>query len=81
VRTTLTLDADVIAKLKAEVRKSGHSFKEVVNSFLRLGLSGHRAMKPTKSFVVESHRLGIRPELDYDNIGELLEQIEGPLHP
>ena len=44
MRTTLTLDDDVAAKLRAEARKSGRSFKETVNQVLRLGL--HTGEKP-----------------------------------
>lgn len=80
MRTTLTLDDDVCAKLQAEMRKSGRPFKQVVNHFLRLGLNARREMKPRKPFVVRARALGTRPGLNYDNIGELLEQTEGPLH-
>jgi hypothetical protein len=38
VRTTLTLDDDVAAKLKDLVRRKRVSFKEAVNSVLRRGL-------------------------------------------
>ena len=81
MRTTLTLDADVMTKLKAEARKSGRSFKDIVNSFLRLGLNALRPAKAPRPFVIKARDLGARPGLNYDNIGELLEQIEGPLHP
>ena len=80
MRTTLTLDEDVSARLRAAVRKSGKSFKQVVNDYLRLGLNGPRAMKPHKPFVVRARALGVHPGLDYDNIGELLETLEGPAH-
>jgi len=80
MRTTLTLDEDVIARLRAEAGKSGQSFKEMVNRFLRLGLSA-RAQSQPKPFVIQARSLGVRPGLNYDNIGELLEQLEGPLHP
>ena len=81
VRTTLTLDADVIAKLRIEARRSGRSFKEIVNAFLRLGLNAPRRVKSRRPFVIKARDLGVRPGLNYDNIGELLEQIGGPLHP
>ena len=35
----MTLDPDVAAKLRAEVRKSGLPFKQIVNAFLRLALN------------------------------------------
>ena len=81
MRTTLTLDADVIAKLRAEARRSGRSFKETVNAFLRLGLNALRPAKTPRRFVIRARELGRHPGLNYDNIGELLEQTEGPLHP
>lgn len=81
MRTTLTLDADVMAKLKEESRKTGQPFKEIVNTFLRLGFHAKQAPKTPKHFVVKAHSMGTKPGLNYDNIGELLEQSEGPLHP
>ncbi len=33
-----------------------------------------------KKFVVKPRAMGLPPGLSYDNIGELLEAIEGPLH-
>jgi Arc/MetJ family transcription regulator len=35
MRTTLTLDDDVAAKLKAEARLAGRPFREIVNEMLR----------------------------------------------
>jgi hypothetical protein len=80
VRTTLTLDDDVAAKLKAEVRKSGKAFKVVVNETLRDALVRRKAHKKLPPFRVKARDWGLRPGLSYDNIGELLEQIEGPLY-
>lgn len=80
VRTTLTLDDDVKAKLDREVRKNGKSFKEAVNYYLRLGLDAQAQMKPAKPFVVRARPLGLPPGLSYDNVEELIEQLEGPLH-
>lgn len=80
MRTTLTLEEDVAAKLRAEMRRSRRSFKEVVNEFLRLGLNMHREHKPGKPFIVRARPLGLRPGLDYDKISELVEHLEGPLH-
>ena len=79
MRTTLTLEPDVHAKLHQEMRRSGKSFKDTVNEFLRLGLNARREMKPPKKFVVRTFPLGLRPGLSYDNIEELLDQIDGPM--
>ncbi len=79
MRTTLSLDDDVARLLNKESRKSGASFKEVVNHFLRLGLMASKrpARKP---FVIKPWNLGPPSGLNFDNIGELLEALEGPYH-
>jgi hypothetical protein len=79
VRTTLSLDDDVASLLNKEVRHSGTSFKEAVNHYLRLGLMSAK-QQPVRSFKVKARPLGLAPGLSYDNIGELLEAIEGPAH-
>ena len=80
MRTTLTLDDDVAAKLDADARKSGRSFKETVNHYLRLGLNSHRQAKPGKKFKVRARDMGLRPGLNYDDVWGLIEQVEGPSH-
>jgi len=80
VRTTLTLDDDVKAKLDQETRKNGKSFKEAVNYYLRIGLDAQANMKPAKPFVVRARPLGLKAGLSYDNVEELIERAEGPLH-
>jgi hypothetical protein len=80
VRTTLTLDEDVAARLKGEARKSGKPFKQVVNETLREGLARHPAKEKIPPFKVEARRMGLRPGLSYDCVGELLEQIEDPFY-
>jgi hypothetical protein len=80
MRTTLTLDEDIAAKLKSESRKSGKSFREVVNDFLRKGLHSQKETKAVKRFRVKTRNLFPKEGLNFDNIGELLEQLEGPIH-
>ncbi len=77
MRTTLTLDDDVAAKLKAEIRRSGNSFKLVVNDVLRRGLNAP-SLEPLPPFRVRPKALGLKPGYSYDNVWELIEQIEGP---
>ncbi len=78
MRTTLTIDDDVAFKLKNEAKKAvGKSFKEFVNETLRLGLiAREESNRETSAFRVRSRQLGVNKGLNYDNIGELLEQIE-----
>jgi hypothetical protein len=82
VRTTLTLDPDVSARLKAEMRRSGKPFKEVVNDALRLAFTRRsRDKAETVPFEIRPRDLGaLRPGLSLDNVGALLEALEGPTH-
>lgn len=80
MRTTLTIEDVVAAKLKSEMRKSGKSFKETVNETLRLGFINKNQVEPPKPFKVKARLMGLRPGLSLDNIGELLDQLEGPFH-
>ncbi len=76
MRTTLTLDDDVANLLNKEARKSGESFKQVVNRLLRLGLTA--AKQPVrKPFVVKPMNLGLP---HFEKVEELLELLEGPDH-
>lgn len=80
MRTTLTLEDDVAAKLREEMGRTGRSFKETVNAVLRQGLRASRALQPHKPFVVRARDLEGLPGVEFDNIAELIEQAEGPLH-
>jgi len=79
-RTTITLDDDVRAKLEAEMRKSGRSFKETVNETLRLGLLSSPKNNGNKPFKVRPKAMGLKPGFSYDKVWDLIEQVEGPGH-
>ena len=79
MRTTLTLEQDVRAKLELEMRRTGRSFKETVNEVLRLGLNARPRLKPARRFVVRPRPFGPPPGLSFDNVQELLDQLEGPV--
>lgn len=76
MRTTLTLDEDVASLLNKEVRRSGESFKQAVNRFLRLGLTASK-QPVRKPFRVKPLNLGLPP---FEKVEELLEYLEGPDH-
>jgi hypothetical protein len=79
MRTTLTLDEDVASKLQSESRRSGRSFREVVNETLRRGLAQKTSAPSSAPFRVATRDLGeLRPGLSLDNVNELIEQVEGP---
>jgi len=62
MKTTVTLDADVEAKLKATMRERGVSFNVALNDALRAGLAYPAA--PRRRFRVKSAPLGVRINID-----------------
>jgi hypothetical protein len=80
MRTTLTLDDDVAAKLNQRCRESGESFKAVVNQMLRDGLNVRQQLAPDEPFHIRARPLGLLPGVDLDNISEVIEQLDGPAH-
>ena len=80
MRTTVTLDPDVVAKVKAEMRSTGKSFKEALNGLLRRGLAARQRDDKEEPFRVVAKPMGERPGLNFDCISDLLEQVEGPFY-
>ena len=80
VRTTLTIDDDVAALLQQEVRRSGAPFKVTVNRVLRAGLMAAQQPPQLEPFVVRPFNVGPPPGMNFDNIEEVLEALEGPTH-
>jgi hypothetical protein len=81
MRTTLTLDDDIAAILKAESRRTARPFRDVVNDTLRRGLMSRRATGQRPIFRITVRDLGnLKPRLSLDNVFELIEQVERSLH-
>lgn len=81
MRTTVTLEDDVARTVKDEMKAgSGKTFKEALNDLIRLGRYYRQDRKTNKRkvFKVQSFDMGVYKHLDYDNIAELLDEIEGP---
>jgi hypothetical protein len=81
MRTTVTIDDDIATKLQAEMRRrrSGN-FKQILNDVLRRGLLVRRELAISKPFQVQARPMGKMQGLNYDNVGELLEHLEGAEH-
>ncbi len=84
MRTTITLDDDVVRTIREEMKEGdGKTFKDTVNELIRLGRNFKdrgRSERKKKPFKVQSFKMGVYDHLNYDNIGELLEEVEGPFH-
>jgi Ribbon-helix-helix protein, copG family len=74
VRTTVTLDEDVAAKLKQTARERGVSFKAVLNQAVRDGL--REASAPRRRFRVQAYPMGVRPGVNLDRALTLAGELE-----
>jgi len=76
MRTTITLDDDVAARLQRQVREQGVTFKEAVNSALRLGLETGAPPPRPSPYVAPSFHLGLRPGIDLTKANQLAAELE-----
>ena len=74
MRTTVTLDADVAARLREMARRRGISFKEALNTSVRLGLSG--AAGERRPYRVPTRPLGLRAGIDLDRALRIAGDLE-----
>ena len=75
MRTTVTLDPDLAAKLRALARERGVSFKEALNNALRRGLApGDAGSK--RPYRLASRRLELRPGVDIEHALRLAGELE-----
>jgi hypothetical protein len=74
MRTTVTLDPDVAAKLKQTARERGVSFKAVLNDAVRAGLAA--GPHPGKRFRMQTAPLGVRPGVNLDKALTLAGEME-----
>ena len=80
VRTTVTLDDDVIERVKLQSKSRGVSFRDALNYLLRAALVAQEHPPQKRTLKIEPIPMGLRPGLSYDDIESLLEYSEGPAH-
>ncbi len=76
MRTTVTLEPDVAAKLKKLAHKNQRSFKATLDEVLRRGLAARERAEPRTRFVVEPHSGGFRPGIDEAKLNQLVDHLE-----
>ena len=73
MRTTVTLEPDVDARLRQLARERNISFKEALNGTLRAGLAAKGSPRP---FRQRTHRLGLRRGVDLTKALQLAAELE-----
>jgi hypothetical protein len=77
MRTTLSIDDDVMERARTVAARLGRPFKVIVNEALRAGLDHVEQPAKQRPYRTEPHAMGLRPDLNLDKIPELLANIEG----
>ena len=79
IRTTITLDDDVLDRVKRESRARGASFRDTVYDLLRAGLFDRDSPVRRKLEIRPMH-MGYKPGLNHDDVESLIEYGEGEQH-
>lgn len=79
IRTTITLDDDVAARVKRESQTRGLSFRETLNELLRSALLS-TGKTPRRTLQIKPFHMGYNPSLNYDKTEALIEYGEGEGH-
>ena len=74
MRTTVTLDPDVVEQLKEFARRRNLSFKEALNRAVRAGLADERS--GSRPYRVPSRPMGLRPGIDLTKALHLADSLE-----
>ena len=77
MRTTITIENDVLERARAISAKLRTPFKTVINEALRTGLDHVQQPAKCGRYKTKPHAMGLKAGRDIDNIQELLAQIEG----
>lgn len=74
VRTTVTLDPDVEAGIRSVARERGISFKDALNTSVRLGLASSSEL--ARPYRGPTYSLGLRAGVDLDKALRLSGELE-----
>ncbi len=76
MRTTLTLEPEVAARVRALARRRGASLEATINDLLRRGLGAQQKTAQSRGFTVEPHRGGFRPGVDPTRLAQIADDLE-----
>lgn len=74
MRTTLTIDDDVMARLQDEAHRRRLPFRQVVNAALRRGLTGQP--RSTHRPTIKTYASKLRPGFDPSGFNQLADELE-----
>jgi hypothetical protein len=76
MRTTLTIDDDLLAQIEDLQRREGLSFKGAVNRLLRAGIQFQAQPPKRKPYRTPSRKLGLRAGLDPTKLNQFVDEMD-----
>ncbi|RJQ60200.1 MAG: DUF2191 domain-containing protein [Desulfobacteraceae bacterium] len=76
MRTTLTIDDDLVRVLREKAHQTGSPFKAVVNKVIRAGLEQIDKPRQIRPYKCKSYSLGYPPRADLDHALNLADRLE-----
>lgn len=77
MRTTLTVDDDIVEELRRRAASSRQGFKSVVNELLRRGMAaGSQPLSSPGRFAVKAKSCGFLPGVDPLKLNQLADELE-----
>ncbi|HEY3452934.1 MAG TPA: hypothetical protein VGK67_41715 [Myxococcales bacterium] len=76
MRTTLTLEPDLAAKLKEFAHQKRISFKEAVDTVLRRGFAAQETSRRKQPYRIRTFKSGLRPGIDPTKLGRIADELE-----
>ena len=80
MRTTLTLEDDLMELVEAERRRRGETLKEAINTLIRDGLRFRKQAPRAKRFKTSAVRMGLRPGIDPDKLNQFVDELDADEH-
>ena len=77
MRTTLSIDDDVLDEARALAERTNKPFRVIVNEALRKGLQALEVPARRKPYLTQPRPLGLRAGVQIDNVQELLSLLDG----
>jgi hypothetical protein len=74
MRTTVTLDPDVVEQVRSLARRRNLSFKAALNAAIRSGIVAERG--GSRPYKTPSRRMGLRPDVDLTHALRLADALE-----
>lgn len=76
MRTTLTIDDDIAARIEERRRQDGQSLKQVVNQLLHEGLRSSERPPEARPYRTKTCKLHLRPGFDAARLNQLVDELE-----